>query len=368
MAAVSDTVMRTLVAAASLVVIVAGLRAASALLVPLAIAAFLAMISYPMVSWLRERGLPKWSAVALTLLAMLTTLLGPGLVVYSAAQEFASAVPRYQTRLTAMTSGWFSWLRDRGIEPSPVAELLNWNAILDLAGGVFANVALLLSNAFLVMLVAAFVLFEAAGFPERLRSALGAEATAGDRLRRFTGEVQRYLRVKTFVSLMTGLLVGAWLTLLDIDFAVLWGLLAFLLNFIPNFGSIAAAVPPVLLALMQAGAGRAAGVAAGFVFANITLGNLAEPYLMGRQLRISPLVVVVSLILWGWVWGPIGMVVAVPITMVVRILLEHSPGLQWVAVLMAGSWRAPAAATGPAVRQPATAQPGVAPENDAVGP
>jgi predicted PurR-regulated permease PerM len=331
-----ETVVRTLVAAAAIVVIVAGLRAASTLLLPLAIASFLAMISYPLVAWLERHRFPRWSAVGITLLGLLTTLLGPGLVIQNATRQFADAAPRYEARLTEMTGGWFAWLRAQGVETGRITDILNWSAMLDLAGGLFTNIAFLISNALLVLLVAAFVLMEAAGFPDKLYGAFLIDRAALRRFQQVTGEVQQYLRVKTAVSLATGVVVGVWTAVLGVDFAVLWALLAFLLNYIPNIGSIMAAVPPVMLSLVQAGPGRAGLVAAGFVAVNLILGSVVEPYLTGRQLRISPLVVVLSLIFWGWVWGPVGMVLAVPLTMVVRIFLEHSRGLEWAAVLIAG--------------------------------
>jgi AI-2 transport protein TqsA len=340
----SDSVLRTLVAAAAIVVIVAGLRTAATLLLPLAIAGFLAMIAYPLVSWLERHGMPTWAAVSLTLLALLATLLGPAVVVNGAAREFAAAAPRYEARLGVMTTEWFDWLRAQGVDTSRIAEVLNWSAVLDLARNLFTNVAFLLSNAFLVLLVAAFVLMEAGGFPAALSEAFLIDRASVDRFHRVTEEVQHYLRVKTAISLITGMLVGLWTAMLGLDFAVLWGLLAFLLNYIPNFGSIMAAVPPVLLSLVQSGPGVAAAVAAGFILINMGLGNVLEPYITGRQLQISPLVVLLALIFWGWVWGPVGMVLAVPITMVVRILLEHSRDLRWVAVLISGARAAPPAA------------------------
>ncbi|MDP1570537.1 MAG: AI-2E family transporter [Vicinamibacterales bacterium] len=332
----SDGMLRMLVAVAALVVVTAGLSVASTLLVPLVLAGFVALVSYPMVSWLERHRLPKWAAVSVTLAALGTILIGPGLVVYGAATQFAAAVPRYRARLGAMTIGWFEWLEAQGVDTSQIAEILNWAAVLDFAGGLFTSVAFLLSNALLVLFIVAFVLMEAAGLPDHLCDAFQIDHAALDRFRRVTGEVQGYLRIKTAVSLVTGLLVGLWAAFLDIDFAVLWGLLAFLLNYIPNFGSIMAAVPPVLLALVQAGAGHAAGLAAGLMTINLVFGYVVEPSLTGRQLQISPLVVVLSLSFWGWMWGPVGMVLAVPITMVIRILAEHSPELRWVAVLLEG--------------------------------
>jgi AI-2 transport protein TqsA len=309
----SDGLLRALMAAAAFVVIVAGLRAGATLLVPLVFAAFLALVSYPMVTWLERRRVPTWAAVSLTLLALLSALLGPGLVVHGAAVRFVAAAPAYQAGLRAMTAEWFDWLKAQGVDTSQITEILNWTAVLDLAGGLFTNVAYLLSNALIVLFIVTFILMEAAGFPAQLSEAFQIDRRTLERFNRVTGEVQRYLRMKTVVSLATGLLVGLWTAALGVDFAVLWGLLAFLLNYIPNFGSILASLPPVLLALTQAGLAGAGILAVGLLGINVAFGYVVEPYLTGRELRISPLVVMLSLVFWGWVWGPVGMVVAVPI-------------------------------------------------------
>jgi predicted PurR-regulated permease PerM len=339
---VSDPLLRALIAAASLVVIVAGLRAGAALLVPLAIAGLIAVTTHPLVAWLERHRVPTWGAVGLTLAGMLLALLGPGLVIQSAAARFVLLAPNYGARLSTTWAGWFQWLEARGVDTTQVADALNWTAGLNLAGGLFANVAFLLSNAFLILFVVGFTLMEAAGLPQTFSRAFLIDRASLDRFHRVTRAVQRYLRVKTAISLMTGVLVGLWTAALGVDFPELWGLLAFLLNYIPNFGSIIAGVPPVLLALVQAGPGRAMVVGAGFLVVNVGLGNIVEPYVMGRRLRISPLVVVLTLVFWGWVWGSVGMVLAVPITMIVRILLEESPDLRWLAVLIAGGELPPA--------------------------
>lgn len=332
----SDGVLRWLLAAAALVVVVAGLRAAAALLVPLAIAGIIAITIQPLVSWLEGRTVPTWLAVGLTLTALLVALLGPGLIVQRAAMQFLEVAPAYAARLAAMTVAWSAWLDARGVDVAPLADVVNWTAGLNLVGGMFANVAFLLSNAFLVLLVVGFALMEAQSLPQTIARAFSVDPAATDRVHRVTAEVHRYLRVKTAVSLATGILIGLWTALLGVDFAVLWGLLAFLLNFIPNVGSIVAAVPPVLLSLVQLGVGSSAAVAAGFIAVNMVLGNIVEPYVMGRRLRISPLVVVIALVFWGWAWGSVGMVLAVPLTMIARILCETSADLRWVAVLIAG--------------------------------
>ena len=167
--------------------------------------------------------------------------------------------------------------------------------------------------------------------------AMGRPDADLSRWTRMTDDVNRYLGYKTAISLATGVLLGLWGWILGVDFPVLWGLLAFLLNFIPNIGSVLAAIPPVLLALVQFGLGRAVAVGAGYVAVNMVVGNVIEPMVFGRKLGLSNLVVFLSLISWGWIWGPVGMLLSVPLTMVVKLALEHSEQYHWVSVLLGPS-------------------------------
>jgi len=139
------------------------------------------------------------------------------------------------------------------------------------------------------------------------------------------------------ISVVTGALLGVWTGLLGLDFAILWGILAFALNFIPTVGSIIAAVPPMILALVLFGPGHMFAVGAGFLVVNITLGNMLEPRIMGDQFGLSALVVFLSLVFWGWLWGPAGMLLSVPLTVTIHSVLAHNESTRWLAVLMGGS-------------------------------
>ena len=149
-----------------------------------------------------------------------------------------------------------------------------------------------------------------------------------------TLQVQNYLAIKTAVSVFTGVLVGIWVWALGLDLPLLWGLVAFIFNYIPNLGSILAAVPAVLLALVQFGPGRAAVVASGYLAINLVFGNDVEPMMLGRRLGLSTLVVFMSRVFWGWVWGPVGMLLSVPLTMMLKIAMENTEDLRWVAVML----------------------------------
>ncbi|RMG41331.1 MAG: AI-2E family transporter [Candidatus Dadabacteria bacterium] len=142
------------------------------------------------------------------------------------------------------------------------------------------------------------------------------------------------MAIKTVTCMITGILVGLWIWVMGMEFAVLWGFIAFLLNYIPFVGSIIAAIPAIILALAQQGFGVGLTLAIGYIVINIGVSNFLEPVLMGRRLGLSPLVVFLSLVFWGFVWGPAGMLLSVPLTMIIKILLEHSHDFRWIAVLM----------------------------------
>jgi len=329
--------MRVLVGVASLVVIGAGLRATSAVMIPLVLAIFLALLSFPLVRFLQRFRLHIVPAVFLTVLTILSALVGPGMLVVAAVRQFASAVPDYEARLRAMTASTFTWLEQNDVDTTALTAFADPARALELILATLSGVVTLLSVAFIVVIVSAFVLAEAANVFE-LRQRILTESQRRT-LAGFMGDLQTYLWVKSGISLMTGLAAWAWCVFLGIDFALLWGLLAFLLNYIPTFGSILAAVPPALLALIQFGPGASALTVTGYIGINITFGSLLEPTLLGQRLRLSPLAVLLSVIVWGWVWGIAGALLSVPITMAIKIALEQSPQSRWMAHVLEGGRR-----------------------------
>lgn len=350
---------RYLLAAASFFIVVAGLRAAKAIFIPALLALFLAVLSLPLLFWLRRHRVPRWLAVLLTVLAVLVILTVVGLVVSASLDEVGDVIPIYFERLYQQSQPLAARLQAAGIDVSDwfTAELLNLDRLLELTANTFAGVATALSLSVLVPLILVFALLEALGFRGKLAWALGRDTAVVERVARINREVQRYLVIKTAVSLATGVAVGLLVWLIGLDFPLFWGFLAFLFNYVPNIGSVVAAVPPVLLGLVQLGAPRALLIALAYVAVNLLLGNLLEPNLMGRQLRLSPLVVLLSLVFWGWVWGPVGMLLAVPLTMVGKIMLENTEQYAWLAKLLdhpkaartaaAATPAAPVAAPGP---------------------
>jgi predicted PurR-regulated permease PerM len=329
---------RTLLVVASLVVVIAGIKAASSLILPFLVALFLAMVTLPLLNWLQSKRIPKPLAVPVTIVVALLVLGGIAVVIGGSIKGFTAQAPKYKENTEQVVAGVQQWVQARGVAvPDELGQsltnLVRPSQAFDMIAGTLKGVAGVLSNLLLVLLTIVFILSEAAGFPAKLQLAFGHRESS-DRFDKIKQEVQHYLGIKSLVSLTTGAVVAGALAIIGVDFPLLWGMLAFLLNYIPTFGSILAGIPPVLLALVQLGPGHAIAVLIVFAAVNVVLGNFVEPYFMGRRLGLSTLVVFLSLVFWGWVWGPIGMLLSVPLTMIVKIMLENTEDLAWIAVLL----------------------------------
>jgi AI-2 transport protein TqsA len=327
---------RSLFVGAAAVIVLAGLKAAQSLVIPFLLALFLAIICAPAVSWMTRRRVPAGLAVLVVVIVLLAMFTGFGAVVGTSVNEFAAFASQYQERFDGLVSSFTAWLaaHDVDTESLDILQVVQPGKLMNLLGGVLKNLAAVLSNLFLIILTMIFILLEAASFPTKMRVAVGNRRFDMENLGQIVTQVQHYLGIKTATSLVTGLLIGFWTAVIGLEFAVVWGLLAFLLNYVPNIGSIVAAIPAVLLGLIQGGVGYALLVAVGFVVVNVVIGNFIDPFLMGRTVGLSTLVVFLSLVFWGWMWGSIGMLLSVPLTMMIKILLDNTDDLLWVAVLL----------------------------------
>ena len=206
--------------------------------------------------------------------------------------------------------------------------------VIALAGRLAGSIGLLLSNGLLIGLTVIFILLEVGSFPGKLSNAFSRRDDTTQQAEKIVSSVQQYMVIKTRMSLLTALLIAVWLKIFGVPYVALWALLAFLLNFIPNIGSIIAAVPAVLIAWLELSTLPAIGCAIGYIVVNVAIGNLLEPRVMGRGLGLSPLVIFCSMIFWGWVLGPVGMLLSVPLTMTAHIVLKGFDDTRWIAILM----------------------------------
>jgi predicted PurR-regulated permease PerM len=325
---------------AAFVILFAGMRAAADVLVPFMLAAFLATVTAPLVLWMCEHGVPRGVAVATALLVDIGALAAIGAVLGESLNALYAQIPVYQEQITGAIEQGSGVLRRMGIPPESIEKQISSASMMGVVTMALKSVAGMVSNLVIVLIIVAFMLFEATGIRTKLRNVFGADP---ERLHKASDDITKYLVMKTATSALTGVAVGVWLFLWGVDLAVLWGLIAFLLSYIPTLGGILAGVPILLFSWLQLGTGPTIGVAAGYVVVNMFIGNFLEPRIFGRALGISPLVVFLSMIFWGWLLGPVGALLSVPLTMIAKIALWNTEDLRWIAVLLA---------TSPAERRP----------------
>jgi AI-2 transport protein TqsA len=321
---------------AAMVVLLGALKLATQLVVPLLLAAFLAIASAPLMFWLIRRGVNRFVAVGAALLADVAFFAAMGAMSARGLDAFVSAVPRYQARVEVLREEASQWLVAQGLPD--LGELLptalhgeDARRIVALA---FTEVASALSMLALVLLIVAFLLVELLGIEEKLRLIFKHPELGIEQFRRAAAHVQLYILVKSGANLLTGMLVALWLAAFRVDFALLWGVCAFMLSYIPTIGTLLLAVPVLAVTLLQYGFGTALVVGVGYVLINTAIAALVEPRVFGQALGLSPLVVFVSMVCWGWLWGPVGAVLSVPLTVVVKIALAYVEGYEWLSRML----------------------------------
>ena len=348
---------RILVTAAAVVILVTGLKLAQDFFVPVLLAAFIATVSFPITSWLQNHRVPRPLAVLLTVVVDFAFLTGIVIIVITLMGDLEAKwqdkyYPAMNEKIEEVSESAVAVLEKWQIPdaeekvrqyatiqiPQQIGESFN---PFDLGKDVAFRVASFLGATLLILILTVFMLSEARMFGGRVNAILEARGPNLDRIMSATADIQRYLAMKTVVSLATGLLAGFLCWAAGLDFYILWGIVAFLLNFIPVLGSIIAGVPPFILAFLVDGGPSALAIGVGYASINVFLGNFLEPMLMGRRFGLSTLVVIVSVLFWGFVWGPVGMFLAVPLTMVLKVMLDNSDELRWVSVAITKEKRRP---------------------------
>ncbi|MEM1441356.1 MAG: AI-2E family transporter [Verrucomicrobiota bacterium] len=369
---------RVLLSLASVFVVVAGLKAAAELFIPIMLGLLLAMMSLPILNWL-DRKLPRPLAVLMTIVADFMILGGIVFLGSGVIGDFQKETPKYVERLVEQATefsvqiddqikrmeGYWSELTTVGSEdaegeaaPETVesvdgtaeqvrgefditaSELVRLYFDPDRILSVFGQIDLvsrftsLASKTFFALIVMIFVLAESGRYASKVQDVLKAKGPDLKRFQNISRDIQKYLAIKTAVSALTGVLAFITCLIFKIDFPLLWGLVAFLFNYVPAIGSIVAGIPPVLLALILHGFWPAAGVMLCYLAINISIGNFLEPMLLGDRFGISTVIVIFSVLVWGFIWGPVGMLLAVPLTMFVKVMLDNSSDFRWISALM----------------------------------
>ena len=334
---------RIIVGCAAIVVVIAGMRTASGILAPLLMAAFISIICSAPLFWLKRRGLTN--SVALVLIVAVLGLAGAAVVglIAGSLDEFSNTIPRYRENLGELYHDLNSLLGQWGyvIPLEGVYEQLDPNALIRFLNYMLNGLSGIIGDGLIVFLAVLFILAEVSTLPEKLRSALKKPDESMAHFQTFITKVIHYLGLKAATSLLTAVCVAVILWFLEIDYVFLWAVLAFFLNFIPYVGSILAGLPAVVLGLIDHGPLVALWTTLGYVAVNIIVGNVIETRWMGEGLNLSSFVVFVSLIFWGWVLGPTGMFLSIPLTMSITIALESNPETRPIARLMRNTPREP---------------------------
>ncbi len=322
---------------AAVIVIIYGLQMAKVLLVPFILAAFLAMITVRPMLWMQQRRVPAVLAALVIVGSMALIIVAAGTILGRSIADFTAALPEYQERLDSMIDGFLAFAVDRlGFDDSAesIGDMINPGWAMGFAATLLNGLKDVLTNVFLIIFTMIFILLEASSISSKVEAAFGKSADSLEGPRVFLDNLGRYLGIKTIVSLATGLCVWLLTWSIGLDFPLLWAMLAFLLNYLPTIGSIIAAVPAILLALVQLGPGAATATLAGFAAISLVFGNIVEPRLMGYGVGISPLVVFIGLLFWGWIFGPVGMLLSVPLTMTLKLGLESDERTRWIAIFL----------------------------------
>ncbi len=331
-----SSIVKAFVTVAAIFVILAGIKTAANILVPFLLSLFIAIICNPLINKASEFKIPKAISVIFVIAIFVTMAVFLTGLVGSSLNELSQYIPQYRVQLKEQ----FSWLtdffarHDIQLSTSIVTDYFDPAAAMGLAAEMLSSFGSVMANLFLIILTVIFMLFEASSFPHKLHFALDDPQMRLNQIERFLSSVNHYIAIKTLVSVATGCIVSIMLWAFGLDFFLLWGVLAFLLNYIPNIGSIIAAVPPMTLAILQLGIGEAGLIGLGYVLINMIMGNIIEPRYLGKGLGLSTLVVFLSLIFWGWLLGTVGMLLSVPLTMILKIGLESSPEGRWLAVML----------------------------------
>ncbi len=333
---------RLLLMLASGVAILAGMRVAAPVIGPVLIALLITIAWSPGSAWLRKRGWPP------TLAALTGILIGVGaialmvLLVWSSALQLQESLPEYRSRIDTLRETATGLLARLPVDTSRLlnADFLQPGALvsrgLQIVGGVTST-----AGAFsLLVLIMAFMMIEAVRYPQKIFDAIAAsaddngEGSTASELGRFVKSMRSYIVLNTVFGLAAAVLNTVLLWAIGVDFALLWGVLSFLLSFLPNIGFVLALAPPALLALLQFGVARALMVVVGFIVINTIIDNVVKPRFVGESLDLSPAVVVLSLVFWGWLLGPVGALLAVPLSIAVKFLFESFDEVRWLAHLM----------------------------------
>jgi AI-2 transport protein TqsA len=323
-----------LVNSAALIIIITGVIYAKSIITPFLLALFISIICEQPISWLEKKRVPRWLALIIVVFGLIFLFSGLGFLIGGTISSFSGNLSEYQSTLTGISNSFIEFLSKKGINipQDQLFNLIQPAKILEFTASALNKLVNMMGNTFLIFLIILFTLMEFGSFS--VKAILIGSDKSGSYFSTILQNIRHYLGIKTLICLLTGILIYIALLIIGVQYPLLWALIAALMNYIPNIGSIIAGVPAVLFALVQLGLGGALWTLGSFMVVNNVLGNFLEPRIMGKSLGLSTLVVFLSLLFWGFILGPVGMFLSVPFTMIIKIILEHNENTKWFAILL----------------------------------
>lgn len=318
---------------ASIVIVLAGVKTASSIIIPFLLSFFIAVILSSPFNYLKKKKLPDALSLFIVMGVFLAVLILVAKFISTSAMDFSQNTELYTQRLQVYYAYIVDFASSLGydITTQTISELPNTKAIMKFISSMVQGMGSLFTNGFVVILTVAFMLLEYETFLQKLQ--LSSIDTL-KHLNEISQKIKNYMVLKALVSAATAFFIYIALVIIGTDYPFLWALLAFFLDFIPNIGLIIAAAPEILITLVQLGFVSASVVTGVYVVVNVVMGSIVEPKIMGKGLGVSTLVIFLSLIFWGWLLGIVGMFLSIPLTVIAKIIFQSNENTKWIAVLL----------------------------------
>lgn len=321
---------------AAFIIVIGGMIYAEAIITQFLMAFFISIVFAQPILWLQKKKVPQGLAITMVFLLIIFVFVGFGELISNSLSSFSENAPVYEQNLTDMGATVMEFLKGYGIDLSmgKLSNIFDPSKVMNFTAGALGQLGGFMGNAFTIFFLVLFLLLELDSFSAKAKAIAINTNISTSYFNTIGNSIRNYLSIKTITSLLTGAIVWISLAILGLDYAIIWALIAFLLNYIPNIGSIIAAVPAVLFALIQLGFMGGLWTSIVFVAANMIVGNVVEPKMMGKGMGLSTFIVFASLLFWGFIFGTVGMFLSVPLTMTIKIMMEQSPKTKWMAVIL----------------------------------
>ena len=325
-----------IISIAALIIIIAGVIYAKSIITPILLALFISVICAQPISWIEKKGIPRWLALIIVIFGLIVIFFGFTFLIGGTLTSFSGNLSKYESTLTAISNSFIQFLNDKGlnIQIDQISNIIQPAKILEFTGKALNELFSMMGSTFLIFFIILFMLMEFGSFSVKAKAILGESDKSISYFSAILQNIRYYLGIKTILCLSVGILIYLALLIIGVDYPLLWALIAGLMNYIPNIGSIIATIPTVLFALVQLGLSGALWTLASAILIHNVLGNFIEPRIMGKGLGLSTLVVFLSLLFWGFTLGIVGMFLSVPFTMTIKIILEQNEKTKWIAILL----------------------------------